>query len=100
MALLAACMTFINVKGLDSLSAFTQHLNGNSDITDEMTKRMAARPAAFGRVILEMMQIKRLQALVHWIKVHDNRRLIAQTELWHKNKAMIKVMERKALRQD
>ena len=91
-ALLAASMTFINVEGLDLLSAFTQ-LNGNSDVT-EMAKRMAARPAASGRVFLGTMQIKRLQALVHRVKDHDKRGLVAQPELWD-NKAMIEAMERK-----
>jgi hypothetical protein len=65
-ALLAARMTFVNVKGLDSLSALIQ-LNGDSDVT-EMAKRMAARPSAAGRVILGTMQFKRLQALVYWVK--------------------------------
>ncbi len=58
-ALLAARITFINVEGLDSLTAFTQ-LNGNADIT-EMAKRMASRPSASGRVILGTMQIKRFK---------------------------------------
>ncbi len=78
-ALLATCMTFIIVEGLDSLSAFTQ-LNGDSDIT-EMAKRMAAKPSTSGRVILGTMQIKRLKALVHWVKGHEKRGLIAQPEL-------------------
>lgn len=74
-------MTFINVEGLDSLSAFTQELNGDSDIS-EMSKRMAIRPSAARRVILGTMQIKRLQALVNWVKDHDDRRgLNAEPEL-------------------
>ena len=85
-ALLAARMTFINVEGLDSISTFIQ-FNGDSDVT-EMAKRMAARPSVAGRVILGTMQIKRLQALVYWVKDHDKRGLIAQPELWD-NKAMI-----------
>jgi hypothetical protein len=64
-ALLAACMTFINVEGLDLISAFIQ-LNGDSDVT-EMARRMTARPSVAGRVILSTMQIKRLQALVYCV---------------------------------
>ena len=79
-ALLAARMTFINVEGLDSISTFIQ-FNGDSDVT-EMAKRMAARPSVAGRVILGTMQIKRLQALVYWVKDHDKRGLVAQSDLW------------------
>ena len=91
-ALLAARMTFINIEGLDSISAFIQ-LNGDSDVT-KMAKRMAAQPSAAGRVILGMMQIKRLQALVYWVKDHDKRGLVPQPDLWD-NEAMIEAMERK-----
>jgi hypothetical protein len=91
-ALLAARMTFINVKGLDSLSAFTL-LNGDSDVT-EMAKRMAARPSAAGRVILGTMQIKRLKALVYRVKDHDKRGLVAQSDLLD-NETMIEAMELK-----
>ena len=83
-------MTFINVEGLDSLSAFTQ-LNGDSDVS-EMLKCMATRPIAAGRVILGTIQIKRLQALVFWVKDHDKRGLIADPELWD-NEAMTEAME-------
>jgi hypothetical protein len=79
-ALLAARMTFINVEGLDSISTFIQ-FNGDSDVI-EMAKRMAARPSVAGRVILGTMQIKRLQALVYWVKDHDKRGLVAQSDLW------------------
>jgi hypothetical protein len=89
--LLAACMTIINVEGLDLISAFIQ-LNGDSDVT-EMTKRMAAGLSATGRVILDMMQVKWLQALlVYWVKDHDKRGLVAQPDLWD-NEAMIEAME-------
>ena len=90
--LLAARTTFINVEGLDSISAFTQ-LNGDTDVT-EMAKRMASRPSAAGRVILGTMQIKRLQALVYWVKDHDKRGLVAQPDHWD-NEAMTEAMERK-----
>ena len=85
-------MTFINVEGFDSLSAFTQ-LNGDSDVT-EMAKRMASQPAASGRVILGTMQIKRLQALVHWVKDYDKRGLVTQPELWD-NDTMAEAMDSK-----
>ncbi len=87
MALLAARMTFfINVEGLDLISAFLIQLNGDSDET-EMAKRMAAWPSAAGRVILGTMQINRLQALVYWLKDHDKCGLVAQPDLWD-NEAM------------
>jgi hypothetical protein len=90
-ALLAARMTFVNVKGLDSLSAFTQW-NRDSDII-EMAKRMAAWLSDAGRVILGTIQIKRLQALIYWVKDHDKCGLVAQPDLCWDNKAMIKAME-------
>ena len=87
---LDARMTFINVEGLELLSAFTQ-LNGDSDVS-KMSKHMATRPIEAGRVILGTMQIKRLQALVFWVKDHDKRGLIAKPELWD-NKTMTKATE-------
>jgi hypothetical protein len=90
-ALLAARMTIINIEGHDSISAFIP-LNGDSDVT-EMTKRMAARLSATGRVIFGTMQIKWLQALlVYWVRDHDKRGLVAQPDLWD-SKAMIEAME-------
>ena len=77
----AACMTFINVEGLHSRTAFAQ-LNGDADIT-EMAKRMAWSPSTAGRVILGTMHIKRIQALVFWVKDHDKYGLIAEPELWN-----------------
>ena len=65
----AARATFINLEGLNSIDAFAM-LNGDSDVT-EMAKRMASRGSvAAGRVILGTMQIKRIQALVYWVKDH------------------------------
>ncbi len=59
--------TLIEIEGLDSIAAFTS-MGGDGDIT-EMAKRMASRPSvAAGRVILGTMQIKKLQALVYWVK--------------------------------
>jgi hypothetical protein len=87
-ALLAACMTFINVEGLDSLPAFTQLNRKNSDTT-EMAKRMATRLSASSSVIIGAMQIK-----MRGVIDHDKRGLVAQLELWD-NEAMIKAMEHK-----
>ena len=78
---LAARMTFINVEDLDSLSAFAQ-LSGNADVT-EMAKRMASRPSTAGRVILGAMHIKRIPALVFWVKDYDKRGLVTEPELWN-----------------
>jgi hypothetical protein len=72
---------FINVEGLNSIGAFTT-MNGDTDVT-EMAKRMASRPnAAAGRVIIGTMQIKRVQALVFWVKDFDRRGMEAAPELW------------------
>ena len=73
--------TFINIEGLDSVAAFAS-LSGDSDVT-EMAKRMASRPnVAAGRVILRTMQIKRIQALVYWVKDFDKRSMQAKSEFW------------------
>ena len=67
-------------KGLDSIAAFAA-MSGDTDVT-EMAKRMASRPnAAAGRVILGTMQIKRLQALVYWVKDYDKHGMEAGPEL-------------------
>ncbi|KAI2498916.1 hypothetical protein MHU86_15544 [Fragilaria crotonensis] len=72
---------FINTEGLDSIEAFGA-MNGDSDVS-EMAKRMAARSStAAGRVVLGTMQIKRLQALVYWVKDHDKRGLEIDPEMW------------------
>ena len=85
--------TFINIEGLDSMEAFAS-MNGDSDVTD-MAKRMSSRPnAAAGRVILGTMQIKRLQALVYWVKDHDKRGLQAQPGMWTRE-VMAAAMARK-----
>jgi hypothetical protein len=73
-------MTFVNVEGLNLLTVFAQ-LNGDADVT-EMVKRMVSRPSTAGRVILRTMHIKRIQALVFWVKDHDKRSLVAEPELW------------------
>ena len=55
---------------------------------------MASRTAATGRVILGTMQIKRIQALVFWVKDHTTRGLPVIPEMWDKD-AMIRAMDRK-----
>ena len=49
-------------------------MEGDKDVL-EMAKRMATRPANAGRVLLGTVQIKRLQALVWWIRDHQRRGL-------------------------
>lgn len=71
---------FINVEGLNSVDAFAM-LDGDKDVI-EMAKRMAARDDAAGRVILGTMQIKRIQALVYWVKDHHKRNLEVDPEMW------------------
>ena len=84
--------TFIDIEGLDTLTAFAQ-LNGDADIS-EMAKRMSSRSIAPGRVILGTMHIKRLQALVYWVKDdHDRRGLIADPDSWDED-TMAESMER------
>jgi hypothetical protein len=69
------------IEGLDSIAAFTS-MNGDPDVT-EMAKRMASRSNAdAGRVILGTMQIKRLQALVYWVKDYNRRGMEVGSELW------------------
>jgi hypothetical protein len=72
---------FIQVDGIDSLEAFGA-LSGDSDVT-EMAKRMAARTVNAGRVILGTMQIKRVQALVFWVKDHEKRQVKIDPEMWN-----------------
>ena len=89
----ATCTTFINTKGLDSMEAFAS-INSDPDVT-EMAKQIASRPnAAAERVILGTMQIKRLQALVYWVKDHDKHGQQAVPEMWTQE-VMIAAMARK-----
>ena len=71
---------FIDVEGLDTLEAFGD-LNGDGDVT-EMAKRMASRQQANGRVILGTTHIKRIQALVYWVKDHHRRDLVPDANDW------------------
>lgn len=77
---LSARKVFIEVEGIDNLEALGT-LNGDTDVT-EMAKRMASRSANAGKVILGTMQIKRLQALVYWVKDHEKRQITLDADLW------------------
>ena len=77
----AARNVFIQVEGIDSLEAFGA-LSGDSDVT-EMAKRMASRTVNAGRVILGTMQIKRVQALVFWVKDHEKRQVEIDPDMWN-----------------
>ena len=72
-SLAAARDVFIEVEGLNTIEAFGA-LSGDADVT-EMAKRMASRNVNTGRVILGTMQIKRIQALVFWVKDHERRQM-------------------------
>jgi hypothetical protein len=87
----ATCTTFINIEGLDSMEAFAS-MNADPDVT-ERAKPMASRPNT-RRVILGTMQIKRLQALVYWVKDHDKWGLQAVPEMWTQE-VMFAAMARK-----
>ena len=76
----AARNVFIQVEGIDSIEAFGA-LSGDSDVT-EMAKRMASRTVNAGRVILGTMQIKRIQALVFWVKDHEKRQVEIDPGMW------------------
>ena len=60
-----------------------------------MVKHMALQPSvATGRVILGTMQIKKLQALVYWVKDYVRCRMQASPELWTMNEMNV-AMEQK-----
>ena len=79
----AARNVFIQVEGIDSLEAFGA-LSGDADVT-EMAKRMASRTVNAGRVILGTMQIKKIQALVFWVKDHEKRQVDIDPGMWDAN---------------
>ncbi len=82
-----ARQNFITIEGLDTIDAFAT-LSGDSDIT-EMAKRMASRSSvAAGKVILGTMQIKKIQALVYWVKDHHKRNLDVDPEMWTQEEVM------------
>ena len=88
----ASRQTFIDMEGLNLIDAFAT-LTGNSDVT-EMAKRMTARTANAGQVILGTMQIKKIQALVYWVKDHHKRNLDVDPHAWTETEVM-STMQRK-----
>ena len=80
------------MEGLNLIDAFAT-LTGNSDVT-EMAKRMTARTANAGQVILGTMQIKKIQALVYWVKDHHKRNLDVDPHAWTETEVM-STMQRK-----
>ena len=91
----AARQVFINLEGLDTIDAFA-NLNGDSDVT-EMAKRMASRGSvAAGRVILGTMQIKKIQALVYWVKDHHKRNLDVDPEMWTEDEVVNTIQRKEA----
>ena len=50
-------------------------MEGDKDVL-EMAKRLSSRTVADGRVLLGTVQIKRLQALVWWVRDHHRRGLV------------------------
>ncbi len=77
----AACQIFIDLEGLDTSLDVFANLNGASDVT-QLAERMASRGATVGRAILGTKQIKKIQALVHWVKGHHERNLDMVPEMW------------------
>ena len=87
------CSQCVDVEGLNSIDAFAA-LNGDSDVT-EMAKRMAARTANVGRVILGTMQIKKIQTLVNWVKDHHKCNLDVDPHAWTEMEVIMAAMQRK-----
>ena len=85
---------FITVEGLDSMDAFAT-LSGDTDVT-EMAKRMASRAVETGRVILGTMQIKKIQALVYWVKDHQKRNLEVNPDMWTEEAVQLAIERKEA----
>jgi hypothetical protein len=83
---------FIVIEGLDTMESFAL-LSGDTDVT-EMAKRMASRSVNGGRVILGTMHIKKIQALVFWVKDLANRGITPDPDEWDVDE-MAKAMEMK-----
>jgi hypothetical protein len=83
---------FILTEGLDTMELFAL-LSGDTDVT-EMAKRMASRSVNGGRVILGTMHIKKIQALVFWVKDLANRGITPDPDEWDVDE-MAKAMEMK-----
>jgi hypothetical protein len=67
------CERIIQHEGFASLADLGE-MDNDTDVSD-MAKRMASRTAAEGRVNLGTVQIKKLQALVWWVKDQQKRGL-------------------------
>ena len=83
---------FINMEGLDSIESFAL-LSGDTDVT-EMAKRMSSRSVNGGSVILGTMHIKKIQALVFWVKDLAKRGITPDPDDWDVDE-MAKAMEMK-----
>ena len=83
---------FILTEGLDTMESFAL-LSGDTDVT-EMAKRMASRSVNGGRVILGTMHIKKIQALVFWVKDLAKRGITPDPDEWDVDE-MAKAMEMK-----
>jgi hypothetical protein len=83
---------FILTEGLETMEWFA-FLSGDTDVT-KMAKRMATRSVNGGRVILGTMHIKRIQALVFWVKDLARRGITPDPDEWDAEE-MAKAMEMK-----
>ena len=83
MSLAASRDVFIEVEGLNTIEAFGA-LSSDGDVTEMVAKRMASRTTNAGRVIVRgTMQIKRIQALVFWVKDHERRQMEIEPNNWN-----------------
>jgi hypothetical protein len=57
---------------------------------------MTSRGAAVGRVILRTMQIKKIQALVYWVKDHNRRNLDVDPEMWTEEEVLETIQHKEA----
>jgi hypothetical protein len=77
------------------IDAFATLLNGDSNVT-EMAKCMTLLTAAAGRVILGMMQIKKIQTLVFWAKDHHMCNVDVDPEMWTAEEVAATVQKKEA----
>ena len=87
----------IATEGFDTLEALGI-LESDTDVT-EMAKRMSSRTAADGRAILGTVTIKRLQALIWWIRDRQKRQLTLDSALFTAA-AMSEAMRLKEIQKD
>ena len=91
-ASLVSRQIFITVEGLSSIDAFAT-LDGDTDVI-EMAKRMASRTV--NRVIIGTMQIKRIQALVYWVKDHQKRNLEVDPDMWTEEEVNLTMLRKES----